>query len=109
MEKKIEVLTNINPDLNRIPSADPPYILECALKTNADLYYVNLPVLIFVLFGNNKNKLTLDDYQKYWKNLPQTQNNMTTLNDIKSTYHSVENVQFAFYFLFIILLNLFRL
>jgi len=93
MERKIGVYTDNNPDTSMLPDIDPPYILKCRLETNTDLYYINMPVLIFVLFLNNKNKLTLDEYQRKWMNLPQSQNNMNSLQGINPNYQNVENVK----------------
>ncbi len=68
------------------------YFLECAMKTNTDFYYFNIPVMIFVLFLNQNNRLLLEEYQRYWMGLQTTQDMFSTLDGVNIKYQNVDGV-----------------
>lgn len=91
-EKKIKILSNVNPDFSKAPGNEPPYIIECAMKTNTDFYYFNIPVMIFVVFLNQNNRISLEEYQRQWMGLQTTQDMMMTLSPVDVKYQTVDNV-----------------
>jgi hypothetical protein len=93
MEKRIEVIPNIAPESSKVPGSDPPYIIECAMKTNTDFYYFNIPIMMFVLFLNQNNRISLEEYQRQWMNLQTTQDMMMTLDSINAKYQNVDGVK----------------
>jgi len=105
MEKRIEISQNIAPESSKVPGSDPPYIVECAMKTNTDFYYFNIPIMMFVLFLNQNNRISLEEYQRQWMGLQTIQDMMMTLDSVNAKYHTVDGVKnfFCFkFFLFII-------
>ena len=93
MEKRIEVIPNIASESSKVPGSDPPYIIECAMKTNTDFYYFNIPIMMFVLFLNQNNRISLEEYQRQWMNLQTTQDMMMTLDTINAKYQNVDGVK----------------
>jgi len=91
-EKRIEIIPNISTESTKVPGSDPPYIIECAMRTNTDFYYFNIPIMIFVLFLNQNNKIPLEEYQRQWMGLQTTQDMMMTLDSINPKYQTIDSV-----------------
>ena len=63
------------------------------MKTNMDFYYFNIPIMVFVLFLNQNNRLSLEEYQRQWMGLQNTQDMMMTLSPVENKYQNVDSVK----------------
>ena len=63
------------------------------MKTNMDFYYFNIPIMFFVLFLNQNNRLSLEEYQRQWMGLQNTQDMMMTLSPVENKYQNVDSVK----------------
>lgn len=63
------------------------------MKTNMDFYYFNIPIMVFVLFLNQNNRLSLEEYQRQWMGLQNTQDMMMTLSPVDNKYQNVDSVK----------------
>ena len=58
-----------------------------------DFYYFNIPIMVFVLFLNQNNRLSLEEYQRQWMGLQNTQDMMMTLSPVENKYQNVDSVK----------------
>jgi hypothetical protein len=94
-EKKIDMMSNISPDVLKIPNYDPPLLLQAAIRTNLDEYYFKIPILFFVLFEQQREKISLEEYTRIWQNIQTTTDMCTTIN-LNPKYSSLDSVSKRF-------------
>jgi hypothetical protein len=96
-DKKVEIMSNISPDVLKIPNYDPPLLLQAAIRTNIDEYYFKVPILFFVLFEQQREKISLEEYSRIWKNIQTTSDMCSTMN-LHPKYQSLDAVSLLIIF-----------
>jgi hypothetical protein len=95
-DRKVEIMSNISPDVLKIPNYDPPLLLQAAIRTNLDEYYFKIPILFFVLFEPQREKISLEEYTRIWKNI-QTTSDMCSAMNLNPKYQNLDAVSLALY------------
>jgi AP-1 complex subunit beta-1 len=90
-ERKLEILSNIQPDITKQPTMDPPLLIQAAIKSNLDYYYFRIPVILFVLFEPHMDRMGIDQYTNIWNTI-QTTNDMCTQLNVNNKFQSLEGV-----------------
>lgn len=78
----IEVITNITPDLMKLPNYNPPFLLQTAISCSLDEFYFTIPIIFSVLFEANSFKIGKDEYNQIWSNIQTTSDMCINLNNI---------------------------
>jgi hypothetical protein len=89
-EVNLEILTNVTPDLMKLPNYTPPFLLQTAVRCNLDEFYFTIPVIFSVLFEQNSLRMGNDEYNQIWQNIQTTPDMCISLSNIK--YPNSEDV-----------------
>lgn len=88
---KVEVLIG-NPDPNKIPSYDPPCILQTAIRCSLDEFYFSVPILFTTLFEPQSMKISSEEFKKAWSEIQIPKDMKLGLNNMNQKYQNVNAV-----------------
>ena len=80
------VLTS--PDSTKVPSYDPPVLLQTAIRCNLDEYYFTVPIMFCTLFTPQIQKIDFSEYQSLWMNTQAPKDLYLSLNNLHQKYQS---------------------
>jgi hypothetical protein len=92
---KVEVLIG-NADPNKIPSYDPPCVLQTAIRCSLDEFYFSVPVLFTTLFEPQNLKISPDDFKRIWSEIQIPKDMKLGLNNMNQKYQNVNSVLYYF-------------
>jgi len=83
-------LNNNGPKDNTPPS--PPLILTIGMKNNLDIFYFNVPCMFHTLL-DPKGELSSQDFKKFWKQIPDTNELMFDVQNISNEAKSPDGIK----------------
>jgi AP-1 complex subunit beta-1 len=89
--KSIEVIIT-NPDSTKVPSYDPPCIIQTAIRCSLDEFYFTIPVMFCTLFKAQSQIMSFEEYQRLWMNIQSPKDIYLTLNSVNQKYQDIEAV-----------------
>jgi hypothetical protein len=78
------VITSSDP--TKVPSYDPPCILQTAIRCNLDEFYFTVPIMFSTLFQSQPQKCSFEEYQGLWTSVQAPKDLFLTINNLNSKY-----------------------
>ena len=66
--------------------------MQAAIRCNLDDYYFKVPIIFFVLFEPQIERLSLEEYTRIWNSI-QTANDMICQINVNPKFQSLESVK----------------
>lgn len=86
METKNIEISITSPDHMKVPSYDPPVLLQTAIRCNLDEYYFTVPIMFCALFEPQNMKCSFEDYQGLWASVQAPKDLFLTINNLNQKY-----------------------
>ena len=86
---KLPITANLSPDITKIPSNNPPLLIEAAIVCNLDEFYFSIPILFCVLFEPVTTHLSKDEYLSTWKKIATTSDMCASLNNLNPLFQNI--------------------
>jgi AP-1 complex subunit beta-1 len=75
-----------SPDHMKVPSYDPPVLLQTAIRCTLDEYYFTVPIMFSTLFQPQNMKCSFEDYQGLWASVQAPKDLFLTINNLNPKY-----------------------
>lgn len=95
-EIKVSIEANINPDYTKLPNERPPIYIETGIASSLDEYFFSIPLLFCVLFVQNQNSLSKEEFLSGWKSIVTTNDMCVSFNNLNPRYRGAYAIEQRF-------------